>query len=301
MNRDEILKIIGSVNHPIGMGGYNSDNYDTDCEIYNLVMFDGIDSSDEILIHNSKILRLSHGNLSEHDSAILLHYDNLEILHDEQWDLKILLSKIQEKRNKLFSTSAKNSLVESQFALSKAKNALEIDDPFASCWIKCAIILLIDSILLQNAITPNPTHSLSLLRNLKQKETNQFSDKIISEIGIERTTSSLLSRMLKSTCGFSDMIEQNQNSIIIEKKAEYLIENSLLSDCYLYLIYQNKKNFYKIKNSLNANSDKIHVLKTAFDLTNTSSELMSSIDTMTEIVEKLLTHIYNLNKKSDNT
>ena len=110
---------------------------------------------------------------------------------------------------------------------SKAKNALEIDDPFVSCWIKCAMISLIDSILLQNELTPNPTHSLSLLRNLKQKEINQFSDKIISEIGIERTTPSLLSRMLKSTCGFSDMIEQNQNSIIIEKKAKYLIENSI--------------------------------------------------------------------------
>jgi len=301
MNRDKILKIIGPVNHPIGMGGYNSDNYDIDCDIYNLVIFDGKENPDEIILHDSKTLRLSHGNLSENDSTILLHYDNLEILHDEQWDLKMLLSKIQEKKNTLFSTSAKNSLVESQFALSKAKNALEIDDPFVSCWIKCAMISLIDSILLQNELTPNPTHSLSLLRNLKQKEINQFSDKIISEIGIERTTPSLLSRMLKSTCGFSDMIEQNQNSIIIEKKAKYLIENSLLSDCYLYLIYQNKKNFYKIKNSLNTNSDKIHVLKTAFDLTNISSELTSSIDSMNVIIEKLLTHIYNLNKKSNNT
>ena len=51
------------------------------------------------------------------------------------------------------------------------------------------------------------------MRGLKQKNTNQFVDKIISETGIERATSSLLVRMLKSTCGFSDMIEKNQNSI----------------------------------------------------------------------------------------
>ena len=33
-------------------------------------------------------------------------------------------------KNILFSASAKNSLVESQLALSKAKNSLEQDDPF---------------------------------------------------------------------------------------------------------------------------------------------------------------------------
>jgi hypothetical protein len=201
----------------------------------------------------------------------------------------MLISKIHEKKNTLFSVSAKNALVESQLALSKAKNSIDMDDPFASCWTKCGVISLIDSILFQNQILPNPVHALSSMRNLKQKNTNQFTDKIISETGIERATPSLLSRMLKSTCGFSDMVEKNQNSVIIEKKANYLIKNSLLSDCYLYLNYQNRNIFYKIKNSLNTNSDKIHVLKTAFDLTNIPSELLSSIDSMNAITNTLLT------------
>jgi len=291
MNRDEILKIIDPVKHPVAMGGYNSDNFDDDCQICNLVVFDGNDSPDEILIHNSNLFRISHGNLFEHNSEILLSYSNLEIIHDEQWDLKQLLSKIQEKRNTLFSASSKNSLVESQFALSKAKIALETHDSFLSCWIKCASISLIDSILLQNQVIPNPTHSLSLLRNLKHEPNTQFSEKIISETGIERATPSLLSRMSKSSCGFSDMIENNQNAKIIEKKSNYLIENSLLSDCYLYLTYQNKNNFYKIKDSLNVNSDKIHVLKTAFDITTSSSELSNSINSLMKITNIILNQI----------
>ena len=289
MNQDEILKIIGPSNFPIAIGGSNSDNFDSDCEIYNLVIFDGKNISDEIVTHGSSILKISHGNLSENNSEYLIHYENLQIIQDEQWELKMLISKIHEKKNILFSASAKNALVESKLALSKAKNSLDKDDPFVSCWIKCGAISLIDSILFQNQILPNPTHALSSMRNLKQKNTNQFTDKIISETGIERTTPSLLSRMLKSTCGFSDMVEKNQNSVIIEKKANYLIQNSLLSDCYLYLNYQNRNIFYKIKNSLNTNSDKIHVLKTAFDLTNTPSELLSSIDSMNDITNTLLT------------
>ena len=291
MNQDEILKIIGSVNHPVAMGGYNSDDFDNHCQIVNLVIFDGKVHSEEILIRDSTIFKISHGNLLEHDSQILLSYENLKIVQDEQWDLKQLLSKIQEKRDTLFASSTKNSLVESQFALSKAKNALETDDPFLSCWIKCAAISLIDSILLQNKIIPNPIHSLSLLRNLKHEKNNQFSEKIISEIGIERATPSLLTRMLNSSCGFTGMVGNNDNAIIIEKKANYLIENSLLSDCYLYLIYQNKNNFYKIKNSLNVNSDKIHVLKTAFDLTSHSSE-SDSIDSLMKITNTNLNHAY---------
>ena len=233
-----------------------------------------------------------HGILSETNPESLIHYQNLEIIQDPEWELKMFVSKIKEKKDVLFLASSKNALVESQLSLSKAKNALEHDDPFVSCWIKCAITSLIDSILLQNNILPYSAQALSLIRNLKQKNTNQFVDKIIAESGIERATSSLLSRMLKSSSGFSDMIENNQNSSIIEKKANYLIQNSLFADCYLYLIYQNRNNFYKIKDSLDKNSDKIHVLKTAFDLTITSSELSGTIDSLSDISKSLLSNFH---------
>ena len=169
MNQNEILKFLDGTNSPIAIGGYNSDSFDNDCQIYNLVVFDGKNISDTITKHESKIIKISHGNLSERNSETLLSYENLQIIHDEQWELKTLISKIQEMKNTLFSASAKNSLVESQLALSKAKNSLENDDPFPSCWIKCGVISLIDSILFQNQILPNPAHALSSIRNLKQK------------------------------------------------------------------------------------------------------------------------------------
>ena len=287
MNLDEIVKIIGPNDSPIALGGYNSDDFDIDCNLHNLVVFDGTDTPDEIITSESKTIKISHGNLSEINPEILICYENVKILQDPKWELKMLISKIQEKKNQFYSTSSKNALVESQLLLSKAKNALETEDPFVSCWIKCGIVSLIDSILLQNKIIPTPVKALSSIRNLKEKNSNQFVDKLIAETGIERATPSLLSRMLKSSSGFSDMIENNQNSLIIEKKANHLIQNSLFADCYLYLIYQNRNNFYKIKNSLNKNFDKIHVLKTAFDLTITSSDLSDTIDSLFDISKSL--------------
>ena len=47
MNSDEILQIIGKSNFAIGLGGYNYDDFDDDCEIYNLLIFDGNNKSDE--------------------------------------------------------------------------------------------------------------------------------------------------------------------------------------------------------------------------------------------------------------
>ena len=292
MNLEQIKKIIGPTDSPFALGGYDSDDFDADCHIYNSVLFDGKNIPDEITSHESKLLKVSHGCLSEISPENLLRYGNLEIIQDPEWELKMLVSKIQEKKNQLFSASSKNSLVESQLSLSKAKNALEYEDPFVSCWVKCGIVSLIDSILLQNKIISTPVKALSSIRNLKEKNSNQFIDKIIAETGIERATTSLLSRMLKSSSGFSDMIEKNQNSLIIEKKANYLIQNSLFADCYLYLIYQNKNNFYKIKDSLNKNSDKIHVLKTAFDLTITSSDLSETIDSLSDISKSILSNFH---------
>ena len=63
----------------------------------------------------------------------------------------------------------------------------------------------------------------------------------------------LLERMLKSTIGFSDLVEKNNHSKIIQKKYDFFIKNSMLSDCYFYLGYVNKENFIKIKDTLNTN------------------------------------------------
>ena len=106
MNLDEITKIIGSNDSPIALGGYDSDDFDVDCGIQNVIIFDGKDISDEIITHESKTLKISHGTFSETNPEHLIHYGNIKIIQDTQWELKMLVSKVQEKKNVLFSTSA---------------------------------------------------------------------------------------------------------------------------------------------------------------------------------------------------
>ena len=58
----------------------------------------------------------------------------------------------------------------------------------------------------------------------------------------------------------------NQNSKIIQRKYEYLVNNSLLSDCYFYLGYINRNVLVSIQDTIHKKPELIHVLKTAFDI-----------------------------------
>jgi len=111
-----------------------------------------------------------------------------------------------------------------------------------------------------------------MLRESKKNKIIELISPITESIGIERATPSLLSRMLKSTMGFSDLIEDNSHSKIISQKYHYMIENSLFSDCYYYLGYINRNNFKKIQD-LHKKPELIHILKTGFDLESDTTKI----------------------------
>ena len=178
----------------------------------------------------------------------------------------MLLSKIREKHAFLFSDFAKNCLIESLFCCQKTKESIQTSDVFAPCWQKCATYYLADAISSINHQRSSPSHMLDSFRKLEKNPINENVSIIAQTVGIERATPTLLERMLKSTIGFSDLIEKNNHSKIIQQKYDFFIKNSMLSDCYFYLGYVNKENFIKIKNTLNREQDLIHILKVAFDV-----------------------------------
>ena len=119
----------------------------------------------------------------------------------------------------------------------------------------------------------SPAHTLELVRALRNNKINENFNIVNECVGIERATPSLLTRMCKSTIGFSDMVEKNDHSKIIQRKHDYLVKNSLISDCYFYLGYVNRNNFIKIKDSLHRTPELIHILKVAFDVENDMTRL----------------------------
>ena len=88
----------------------------------------------------------------------------MQIIQDDSWDLRMLLSKIKEKRFNLYKDHAKNSLLESIFCCQKATQGIKDLSVFAQCWQKSASFFLADGIMALNQIRPSPTHMLEVMR-----------------------------------------------------------------------------------------------------------------------------------------
>ena len=275
-------------NFPIGLGGCRISDFHFDSCEYNIVVFDGKSEPEKIIKSGDEFVILHHASLSETMSQKLLQYDKLQIIQDESWDLRMLLSKINEKRSSLFTDFAKNCLIESMFCCQKTKEAIQTSDVFAPCWQKCASYYLADAISSLNYQRSSPSHMLDLLRKLKKSPINEYISVVTQTVGIERATPTLLERMLKSTIGFSDLVEKNNHSQIIQQKHDFFIKNSMLSDCYFYFGYINKENFVKIKDTLNREQDLIHILKIAFDIEADSNLLLQQAELVQKSCNEIL-------------
>ena len=127
------------------MGGCHSLGTNYDCCEYNLTVFDGKKQEESVLEFDGIFYHIHHGTLQETSPGILLQYNNMKILFDEQWELQILLSKIKDKKEQIFNAYIKNCLVDATVCITKTKNGLD-SDPYASTWLKCAAFFLADAI-----------------------------------------------------------------------------------------------------------------------------------------------------------
>ena len=278
MDIKKFIENYESSNFPIGLGGCRiSDLYFDSCD-YDLIIFDEKLEQEKIIPVDNEFVMIHHASLSESRSNKLLQYDKLQIIRDESWDLRMFLSKIREKHTFLFSDFAKNCLIESLFCCQKTKDSIQTSDVFAPCWQKCATYYLAKAISSINHQRSSPSHMLDLFRKLEKNSINKHISIVTQTVGIERATLTLLERMLKSTVGFSDLVEKNNHSKIIRQKYNFFVKNSMLSDCYFYLGYVNKENFIKIKDTLNREQDLIHILKVAFDVEVDTNHLQQQSD-----------------------
>lgn len=252
--------------YSVGLGGCRVGDYFIDQCDYDITVFDNETLDDELVQFQNKFVNIHHGSFSETKSKKLIQYDDMQIIQDDSWNLRMLLSKVKEKRLHYFKDHAKNSLFESIFCCEITKQGIKENDVFAPCWQKCASYFLADGIMALNHHKPSFTHMLDVLRRFEKNNINEKISVVNQTVGIERSTPSLLERMLKSTIGFSAKFEKNDHPLIIQQKHDYFIQNSMLADCYFYLGYVNKEIFSKYKNSILKQPDLIHILKISFDI-----------------------------------
>jgi hypothetical protein len=286
MELKDIVNELLLSDYPVGLGGCKSHKTTLDCCEYNITVFDGKKTKDKTHTIKGKIIKVHHGTLDESNSDVLQKYDSMHVLSDPDWGLGTFLSKIKEKKDKIRQSCIKSCLVDAASLAIKAKQGIN-SDPFAPIWVKCAAFFICDAIVLLNSKSRSPTHMLEFIR--KSAKASESFSMLAEVIGLERATQSLLERMVKSTIGFSEMI-QNDDTTIIQRKYKYLVENSLLSDCYFYLGYVNKNNIVSIKDTIHKKPELIHVLKVAFDIEHD----ITKIEQQANALHKLANNLSNL-------
>ena len=287
----QVQDLVGKLslsNGMVGLGGCKAHGTTLECCEYDITIFDGTTKTETKSIDDI-LVQIHHGNINETNPDILQKYDSMQILSDPQWELRTFLGKIKEKKEKIRNSVAKNSLIDAAFFATKAK---QNPDEFCAIWTKCSAYLICDGLVLLNSKPRSPTHMLEFIRKFEKNNKNQYFSNIAEILGLERATPSLLERMLKSTIGFSDMTENNSHGVIIQKKYEYLVANSLLSDCYFYLGYLNKNNILSIRQTIHKKPDLIHILKTAMDLEHDTIKLEQQALLLHKIANELI-HLCN--------
>ena len=126
-----LLEKIAVKDYPVGMGGCRNNDHGYDCCEYDITVFDGKNQKESILEYDGIFYQIYHGSLTETSPDVLLQYHDMAILYDEQWELRILLSKIKEKKEQIFNVYVKNCLIEAGICVTKAKNELDTN-PYAS-------------------------------------------------------------------------------------------------------------------------------------------------------------------------
>ena len=288
MDLKKLIEKLSLSDFPIALGGCRNDKTSFDCCEYNITVFDDKKENDSIIDFDNEIVKLHHGSLKESNSQVLIQYSNMHILWDEKWELRIFLSQISNKKDNFFNAYLKSCLVEAAVCLTKTKDCIKNNNPFSALWLKCAAYYIADTIILANKIRPSPSHFLEQIRTFEKNKINEKFSYVNESLGIERATPSQLQRMCKSTMGFSDMVEDNGHSKIIQNKHDYFVKNSLISDCYFYLGYINRNNFIKIKDTLHRKPELIHVLKIAFDVENDMTKLEQQTDLLNKTANDLL-------------
>jgi len=284
LEHKKILENLSIEKYPVGLGGCKNQGKSYDCCEYDITVFDG-KKEESFLECDGDFYHIHHGTLQETSPDILLQYDGMTSLLDEQWELHMLLSKIKEKKQQISNAYVKNCLVEAGVCVTKARQGS--NDLYSSSWVKCAAYFLADAISVLNSHRPSSMHMLGILRELPKNKINSTVSVITDSIGIERSTSSLLSRMFKSTLGLSELVESEFHSKIISRKYQYLIKNSLFSDCYFYLCYINRNNFKKVQD-IDRKPELIHLLKIGFDLENDTSKIEHYANNLEEATNSLL-------------
>lgn len=162
----------------------------------------------------------------------VLEFGSIEVIKDSK--SFSLSSKIKEatpeKRARALRSHGRKALVTSLMYQQRMKDARQ--PVLASMWLKAGAYQLVRGALALAGRRPMPVHELGQLR---QKELGAMSEGVqaaLECIGIERAARPAIARSVEAVW---ELKAGDYDSGLVRSKAEWMLEKSMLADCYYFL------------------------------------------------------------------
>ena len=215
LSDQDVLKLVPG-RAPVGFGGCRAGGSHFEQCDYNVTVFDG-PGPDE----HRGLVRVSHADLSDMRPEAAVHYLGMRVLRDDSWELGTALSALRPEP--VLSAYARGRAVEAAMCCTRSEGEKGWR---SAMWTKAAALHLSEAVMAFSGQRPSPTHGLAALRGGPGLA-------VRAELGLERASPTLLSRMCESVIGVAESAGVGLPPKAVRAKREAMV--SAPAACYLYL------------------------------------------------------------------
>lgn len=249
---------------PIVLAGCRTTEYALECCEYNFVIM--LDQNLHELLHANDILAEIHSVRTKPDLyEIAPALQNMQVINDPSWTLAALKQDITAIMPKALSLYTRNRIVDALLYANRSRGMVNSNAQMASLWLKCAAYYYLEGVIAKNGSKPMPTHMLSQLRSINESEGEGIA--IASTcLGLERANRSSVSRSVEASIELNNSIAKTHFNEIVARKAQFLFQSGMYTDCYFYLGYIARNAAVMLMSDQKALKNYMFMLNIAMDL-----------------------------------
>jgi hypothetical protein len=221
-----VADYVAALPHPAGLVGCRADGVPHDCCEYDIAVFG--QGKDTVVQAGGHAIELFHVNMAGAASL-----GKVEVIKDSpSFALSSMLQSIAPRQKKALAAAGRKSLVSSLFCQQKMKAAKQ--QVAAAMWLKMAAYHFVHGTLaLAAGARPMPLHELAQVRQAElSTDAADGVQAALECIGVERAGRPAIARSIEAV---SELKSGDYDRDLMRSKAEYLLEKSMIADCYYYL------------------------------------------------------------------
>ena len=264
---DDVLSKYGK--YPIVLTGCRVTDHALKCCEYDFVIITE-EQGNELLRVNDDYAEIQRMSPKLNPFSTALNLYKMQIINDPSWALAGLKQQVDETTAKVFSWYSRNKTIDALFYANKSIQGTK-DGIHSSLWLKSAAYYYLEAALARNRERPMPTHMLAQLRNIQDSTASEGIALASRCLGLERANKSSVARCVEGTIGLNDKIRHDHTTQIVTRKAKFLYDSAMFTDCYFYLGYIARDVVTNIASNQKLLKDYSLMISIAMDLTTDQS------------------------------